>query len=115
MAPPLPVTLTYYIPKNRTASVTTQIARFGSLDLNPGPAGGKPLDMLNLAITSDVVTDTGPGNPDAPLLRTITLSVLEPAFDNAFGLSETPAAWQLQTLFQQQIEQGLATKCTVIP
>ena len=114
MAPP-PVTLSYDIPKNRTVSITTQKARYSSLDLNPGPVGGKPLDLLHLAITADAVIDTNPLDPDAPLRRTLTLSAVEPDFDLAFGLSELPSSWNLQTLFQHQIEQGLATQCTVFP
>ncbi len=112
---PAPVVLQYFIPKNRTATVAAQMTAFGSLDLNRGPTGGKPLDKLYLEITSSVVTDTGPGNPDAPLLRTITLNAVEPDFDNAFGPLENPAVWKLQTLFQMEISTGLATICTVGP
>jgi len=111
---PSPITLTYYIPKNNVVDVATQKTRFSSLDLNPGPVGERPLDKLELQITSDSVTDTGPGNPDKPLLRALIVGP-GPNFVNVFGPLEDPANWGLQTLFQQQIALGLATICTVTP
>lgn len=116
MAPPI-VTLVYQIPKNATKSIAAQMAEFSSLVLyvNPTPGGTGELDFLQLEVLpgGDVTIDTGPGNPAAPFQRTIVLHETVPGFVNAFGPSENPVSWQLQTLWQNTISQKLATNCVI--
>ncbi len=100
------VTLTYLIPKNVATPVATQITTYRNLVLDQGE-----LAFLLLRITSNTVTDLGPGNPAAKLRRVIVLDELVPDFADTFGASQHASQWGLKTLWQGRIATALATDC----
>lgn len=104
MSPPI-VLLAYRIPKNQAATVAAQIAKFSSLVLDQGE-----LQLLQLRVASDVVTDGG-----TYLERSLTLSEEVPGFANAFGASEDPTTWNLKTLWGTRIEKALQTSLLPVP
>ena len=97
--PPPPVNLKYKIGKYISKPVALQLAALSSVVLDQGE-----LALLMMTITFDAVTDMG-----THLERNLTLSVLVPDFEDAFGPSENPAVWNLSTLWGQRIEKVLNT------
>lgn len=98
----MPVLLKYKIPKNISASIAAQLTAFSFPALTLQQPG--ELEFLNLAITNDVTTDEG-----THLERNLELTEVVPDFVNAFGPSENPAVWNLQTLWGDRIEKALST------
>jgi hypothetical protein len=93
------INLKYRIPKMLGTTNAAQIAAYSSLVLDQGE-----LSLLMLRITVDAVADMG-----TYLERNLTLTEVVPDFVNAFGASENPAIWGLESLWGERIQRALNT------